>query len=540
MKKISLRFLQEHTNLASVLDEFAPDLFDQLNNENHDKTPYSLFVETVEQVPIAISITDKKAKILYVNEEFCRVTGYQPADVLGKNESLLSDKSTPRNVYYDLWHTISKKKVWRGKLCNRHKSGQRYLADLTIAPMLNAQGTISHYIGMHRDITQAHESEKKLINQKLLIESVINSSPIAMVVIDNQDRVILDNHMYKALVTDLDKGEPANYFLQLLRDEMGDLWAQLQTNEQGFHNREFRIEGKGTRKTRWFSCAGNWFIENAVNADAFFENASKQYLVLTITDITRQHRQMEELHIQTLKTIMSEDQRVRSIRETLLGAMHQIQMPMNQIRAAEQIFRHKRDDQHAGLLQSLQQIQQSGEAAIATMQKCIPEILQTAVIPVNLNQILHEVLLLSEQRIFNYGIDMHWQPLSPLPNILGSENRLRILFKQLIDNAIEAVSTSDSSEQRLKITTDADADLVYICIEDSGPGIPIEKHRKVFEPFYTTRPMGGNQAGMGLVIAKEIVNQHKGFIDIDQDYDQGCRFKISFPLHRQEPGRLLQ
>jgi len=110
MKKISLRFLQEHTNLASVLDEFAPDLFDQLNNENHDKTPYSLFVETVEQVPIAISITDKKAKILYVNEEFCRVTGYQPADVLGKNESLLSDKSTPRNVYYDLWHTISKKK----------------------------------------------------------------------------------------------------------------------------------------------------------------------------------------------------------------------------------------------------------------------------------------------------------------------------------------------------------------------------------------------------------------------------------------------
>jgi len=263
-------------------------------------------------------------------------------------------------------------------------------------------------------------------------------------------------------------------------------------------------------------------------------------LVLTITDITRQHRQMEELHIQTLKTIMSEDQRVRSIRETLLGAMHQIQMPMNQIRAAEQIFRHKRDDQHAGLLQSLQQIQQSGEAAIATMQKCIPEILQTAVIPVNLNQILHEVLLLSEQRIFNYGIDMHWQPLSPLPNILGSENRLRILFKQLIDNAIEAVSTSDNSEQRLKITTDADADLVYICIEDSGPGIPIEKRRKVFEPFYTTRPMGGNQAGMGLVIAKEIVNQHKGFIDIDQDYDQGCRFKISFPLHRQEPGRLLQ
>lgn len=495
--------------------------------------PYNLFVEAVEQVPIAISITDKKAKILYVNEEFSRVTGYQPEDILGKNESLLSDKRTPRDVYYDLWHTIRSKKVWRGTLCNRHKFGHRYLADLSIAPMLNEQGMVTHYIGMHRDITQSYESEKKVVNQKLLIESVINSSPIAMVVIDNQDRVILDNHMYKALISDLDKGEPALYFLQLLRDEMGDLWSQLQHNEQGFNNREFRIEGKGNRRSRWFSCAGNWFMENEVNADAFFEKASKQYLILTITDITRQRRQMEELHIQTLKTIMSEDERVRSIRETLLGAIHQIQMPMNQIRAAEQILRHKRDEQHEGLLQNLLQIQKSGEEAIAMMQKCIPEILQTAVIPVNLNQILHEVLLLSDQRILSRGIDVHWQPLTELPPMLGSENRLRILFKQLIDNAIEAVGTSDNSEQRLKITTDADTDLIYVGIEDSGPGIPFEKRTKVFEPFYTTRPMGGNQAGMGLVMAKEIVNQHQGFIDIDPGYDQGCRFKISFPLHKQ-------
>ena len=348
-----------------------------------------------------------------------------------------------------------------------------------------------------------------------------------------QDRVILDNHNYKALVSDLDKGEPATYFLQLLRDEMGDLWSQLQNKEQGFNNREFKIESKGGQRARWFSCAGNWFIENEVNADAFFENVSKQYLILTLTDITRQRRQMEELHIQTLKTMMAEDERVRSIRETLLGAMHQIQMPMNQIRAAEQILRHKRDDQNAGLLQILQQIQQSGEEAVATMQKCIPEILQTAVIPINLNQILHDVLLLSNQRIWSNGIGVHWQPLAQLPTMLGSENRLRILFKQLIDNAIEAISESDCAEQRLKITTDTDSDLIYVSIEDSGPGIPVEKRAKVFEPFYTTRPMGGNQAGMGLVMAKEIVNQHQGFIEIDPDYDQGCRFKISFPLHRQ-------
>ena len=521
--------------MESVISELAPDLFGDGYINTHGKMLYNLFVETVEQVPIAISITDKKAKILYVNEEFCRVTGYRPEDILGENESILSDKRTPRDVYRDLWRTISSKKIWRGILCNRHKSGERYLSDLTIAPMLNESGAVTHYIGMHRDITQAYESEKKVINQKLLIESVINSSPIAMVVLDDQDRVILDNHNYKALVSDLDKGEPATYFLRLLREEMGDLWSQLQSKDQGFNNREFRVESKGSQKTRWFSCAGNWFIENEVNADTFFNNTSKQYLILTLTDITRQRRQMEELHIQTLKTLMSEDERVRGIRETLLGAMHQIQMPMNQIRAAEQILRHKGDDQHAGLLQILQQIQQSGEEAVATMQKCIPEIVQTAVIPLNLNQILHEVLLLSNQRICSNDIEVHWQPLAELPAILGSENRLRILFKQLVDNAIDAICESNGAEKRLKITTDTDADLIYVGIEDSGAGIPVEKRAKVFEPFYTTRTMGGNQAGMGLVMAKEIVNQHQGLIEIDPDCVQGCRFKISFPQRRHAP-----
>ena len=533
MKKNSLRFLQTHTNMASVISELAPDLFGEKYIDKGERMLYSLFIEAVEQVPIAISITDKKAKILYVNEEFSRVTGYQPADILGENESILSDKRTPREVYYDLWRTISSKKIWRGTLCNRHKSGEPYLSDLTIAPMLNESGAITHYIGMHRDITKTYESEKKVVNQKLLIESVINSSPIAMVVLDDQDRVILDNHNYKALVSDLDKGEPATYFLQLLREEMGDLWAQLQSKEQGFNHREFRVESKGNQRVRWFSCAGNWFVEKEVNADAFFENVSKHYLILTLTDITRQRRQMEELHIQTLKTMMAEDERVRGIRETLLGAMHQIQMPMNQIRAAEQILLHKGDNQHAGLLQNLQQIQQSGEEAVATMQKCTPEILETAVIPVNLNQILHEMLLLNNQRICSNDIEVHWQPLPDLPAMLGSENRLRILFKQLIDNAIDAVCASNCAEKRFKIITYTDAGLIYVCIEDSGSGIPVEKRAKVFEPFYTTRPMGGNQAGMGLVMAKEIVNQHQGFIEIDPDCDRGCRFKISFPLHKQ-------
>jgi nitrogen fixation negative regulator NifL len=420
---------------------------------------------------------------------------------------------------------------------NRHKSGQRYLADLTITPIVNALGAITHYIGMHRDMTTSYEAEKKVINQKLLIESVINSSPIAMVVVDDDDRVILDNQLYKALVTDLGKGEPAQYFLQLLRDEMSEAWQDLQDNNRGFTNREFRVETKSGRGVRWFSCSGNWFIENEVAADAFFTDNEKKYLILTLTDITKQRHQLEALHLQTLKTLMAEDERVRSIRETLLGAIHQIQMPMNQIMAAEQILRHKRDDKNEHLINILQQIQQSGKNAVATMQAAIPEIYHSAEIPVNINQILHEVLLLVSERLLSHNIDVQWRPFADLPNILGSENRLRILFKQLIDNAIDAMIQCNCIDKQLSISTKTEADLLYVRIADSGNGIPADKRSKIFEPFYTTNK-GGN-TGMGLVIAKEIVNQHHGLIDIDNDIEQGCCFQLSFPLHKNSKREVL-
>ncbi|MCX7087092.1 MAG: nitrogen fixation negative regulator NifL [Methylococcales bacterium] len=533
MDKIPLPPSPVYPDLEKVLDNLAHHL---KGESPLFQLPYQIFAETVAQAPIAISITDKKANIQYVNQEFVRVTGYESVDIIGQNESILSDKRTPRHVYYDLWHTISRKKIWQGRLINRHKNGRRYLSDLIIAPMLDEHEVVTHYIGMHRDITASYEAEKIAINQKQLIESVVNASPFAMVVLDDQDQVILDNQLYKALVSDLGKGEPARYFLRLLRDEMGESWTQLQSREEGFNNREFRVETRKFQGARWFSCAGNWFVEKKVNADAFFEDHSKSYLVLTLTDITRQRRQMEALHIQTLKTLMAEDERIRGIRETLLGAIHQIHLPMNQIKAAESILRHKQDEQNSGLLAILQQIQQSGGAAIATMQKCIPEIFQTAVMAINLNQILHEVLLLCEQRLLSNAIEVHWQPQSDLPSLLGSENRLRILFKQLIDNAIEAMcqSTRDGRKadelQQLTISTKTDGELIYVTVADTGPGIPVSLRSKVFEPFYTTQHKGMGQTGMGLVIAREIVNQHQGLIDIDVDYAEGCRIKVSFPV----------
>lgn len=541
MKKITMTSLPAQSHLDQVIEALQPDGLSsekckkirELLNKQADVLPAWLFVEAVEQVPVAISITDKHANILYVNHEFTQVTGYKAADILGENESLLSDKTTPQRVYQKLWHQITNKKIWHGRLVNRHKSGSRYLADLIIAPILDDQGEISHFLGMHRDITKSYELEEKVKNQKTLIESVLNSSPIAMVLLDSNDKVILDNQMYKALVSDLRAGEPAAFFLQTLRQEMAGQWETLRSAHKPFGNREIRIDLGGSRAPRWFSCAGNWFFENDISAGAFFKGGQKEYLLLTLNDISQQRKQQEELHVQTLRALLAEEEQIQSLRETLLGVMHQIQQPVNQIQAALHLLQNKGETQNEPIVSLLNDIRRSGQETLATLQNCLPGAKQTAIVPVNINKVLHEVIMLCTDKFLSSGIVVDWQPTPVLPSLLGSEMRLRTLFKQLFDNAIVAMRRSSGAERILKITTHLENHLISVAIEDTGPGIPPHLRQKVFEPFYTTSGAAGFQAGVGLVMVKEIINQHHGIIEIDPDYRQGCRFKIGFPLNRK-------
>ena len=171
-----------------------------------------------------------------------------------------------------------------------------------------------------------------------------------------------------------------------------------------------------------------------------------------------------------------------------------------------------------------------GEKTLATLQRCVPEIPEAAVVPVNINQLLHEVMLLYSTKFLANGIVVDWLPNPILPSILGSSNKLRMLFKQLIDNAVNAINRAGNNERVIKISTSVEADWVYVAIADTGSGIPAHQRSKVFEPFFTTQSAGGMQSGMGLVMAKEIVNQHNGLIAIDPEYSQGCCIKLSFPV----------
>ncbi len=510
----------------------APEEPREPEREAPHEVPSEIFLQAVEQSALAISITDPHAHIVYANTAFKRVTGYEVGDVMGKKESILSYKVTPKLVYETMWAQLLRQRAWNGLLVNRRKDGSRYLADLTITPVVGDDGKTTHYLGMHRDVTEMHRLERQVQNQKKRLESLVDSARVAIIMLDESDRVVLDNQEYKKLISDLGE-EPVRPILSIIRARLADEFNTARSKGRTLALQEVQLE-RPNGKASWFACSVSWIDEMDSEADAFYEPKFIRYLLLTIQDITGLKEQQETIRINGLRALLAEQERIQSLREALSGAVFQLQGPFNMLAAALRMLERKADsgqmDSKDPVLANLQEAMKSGNDALDTLRACIPTQTTEARVPVNLNEMLHDVLRLSTSRLLAEGVVVEWQPDPALPPVTGQQRQLTALFRQLVNNALDAIRESRRAHRDLKLSTRALGDYVEITVEDSGPGIPEEWRLKAFEPFFTTKGADRQHIGMGLTVAQEIVSGHGGFIEIDPDYNAGCRIRVQLPL----------
>lgn len=514
--------------LAQSPDSLPADIHSLLSEAidgSHTSLPPRVFYEAVQQSAVAISITDIEANILYANPAFTRITGYEADEVIGNNESILSDKRTPEQIYENLWSTLLGKRPWSDTLINRRKDGERYVASLTIAPVLNHQGEITHYLGMHRDVTEEHRLAREVRNNRELVESVVEAAPVVIALLDETGKVVRQNRAYRELRELMAGVEPvAKLWRHLLK---GDALAC-----EAFKDYEVRLDPGGGSAPRWFSCSCTRVDEVDTSADSFFESRNQDYRLLVAKDISDTKKGQEAVRMNALRALMAEEELVQSTRETLAGAIYQLQVPMNLVAAASNMIeRRGASVSMDNLRRVLREAMEAGAAAMDRLSACMPESITEAVVPVNVNELIHDALALNTQEFLANGIVVEWNPTAVLPSVTGREHRLRGMLNQLIENAIDAMSERGRKLRELAITTkQADDDVITIIIDDTGPGIPEENRLQVFQPFYTTKGMKGKRAGMGLTMVQDVVSEHSGSIDIATAPGGGCRMALTLPL----------
>ncbi len=121
-----------------------------------------LLIEAIESARDGIAITDLQGTLQHVNGALERLFGYQRHELLGQTPRLFKSGVHPRELFDDMWRTILGRASWQGELVNKRKDGTLLDTSLTISPILDSRGQLTHFVGIYRDI-----SERKLMERQL-------------------------------------------------------------------------------------------------------------------------------------------------------------------------------------------------------------------------------------------------------------------------------------------------------------------------------------------------------------------------------------
>ncbi|WP_372754251.1 PAS domain-containing protein [Mariniflexile sp.] len=103
---------------------------------------------------LPISVSDSYGRIVYANNHFCKITGYEEQELLGVINSLFSLKRHKDSFYKNLWETIKNGFVWSGVIKNKSKTGEMFSLQTTIIPIKDSKGKIESFVSMYVDVSE--------------------------------------------------------------------------------------------------------------------------------------------------------------------------------------------------------------------------------------------------------------------------------------------------------------------------------------------------------------------------------------------------
>lgn len=124
----------------------------------------------------AIVITNVDGTIEWVNQSWCSLSGYSKEEAINKTPSMLKSGHHDKAFYAEMWTTILSGNVWHGDLVNKRKDDDLYIEEMTITPLFDDKGAITHFIGVKQDITKRKDIENKLRESEEKFRSIIENA----------------------------------------------------------------------------------------------------------------------------------------------------------------------------------------------------------------------------------------------------------------------------------------------------------------------------------------------------------------------------
>lgn len=250
----------------------------------------------------------------------------------------------------------------------------------------------------------------------------------------------------------------------------------------------------------------------------FFQD---QALIGLLEDSRRGYESQKRLQSQLVQK-----EKLASLGALVAGAAHEINHPLTAIMTqSEQLWSKERltDEQHSLLRKIVNQARRTRD--LVTDLLSFAQQTPGEKILVDLRVLLHRATQMLEARRAASNTQIHMTLDPALPRVQGNANQLFQTFVEIIENAIDALHEAGGGS--LEITARRQSNEAVLQFSDSGPGI--REPERVFDPFYTTKPVGKG-TGLGLSAVYGVVHEHNGQITCQNKPEGGALFVLKFPV----------
>jgi PAS domain S-box-containing protein len=528
------------------------DITDRKQAEEKIQTSEAFLNRMIEQSPSAMWISDDHGNLMRLNQACCDLLNITADEVVGRY-NIFQD-----NIVQEQGFLPQVKAVFeRGETARfeiRYDSSQieglklqrtvAVILDVTIFPIKDTNGRITHAVIQHNNITERKRAEESLRESEENFRTIAeNANDGILIAVDKGVHAYVNKRA--AEITGYSESE-------LLTTSIKDL-AHPDEFKKIMERYRKRLAGEAVPpqyETMIINKDGKSVPIELTSAKTVWQRQPADLVILRdITERKRVEAAIRRSEAELKRLNLELEQKNKELEQLVYVTSHDLRSPLVNVQGFSQELRHAVQDLTA-LLQSPEVPEHLRQKAAALVEKDIQEDLHyilasiakmdvllsgllklsrlgrvvLTITTLDLNTLLANILTTFAFHIQAAGVTVE---VAELPSCTGDATQIYQVFSNLIDNALKYRDPHRPGV--IKIWGDPEGDHIIYCVEDNGIGIAPEHQLQIFEIFHRLNPKHTPGEGLGLTIARRILERQGGKIWVESEPGKGSKFYVSLP-----------